>query len=127
MMKRMMMGIAALLALSLGALAYGTTAVVVGKFDRTFSADDGANGGCMAQLDVDLMDEHGLDCSTNWVTFSCSGNASQEAFTNRDDAYRKFDSALMAFALDKRVRVDVTDEMKQGGACFATRLDVLKN
>lgn len=126
MMKRMMMGIAALLALSLGALAYGATMAVIGKFDRTFSADDGANGGCMAQLDVSLR-EAGLDCSTNWVTFSCSGNASQEAFTNRDDAYRKFDSALMAFALDKRVRVDVTDEMKQGGACFATRLDVLKN
>lgn len=126
MMKRMMIGIAALLALSLGALAYGATMGVVGKFNRTFSADDGANGGCMAQLDVSLRDA-GLDCASNWVTFSCSGSASQEAFTSRDDAYRKFDSALMAFALDKRVSVTVTDEQKQSGACFATRVDVLKN
>ena len=126
MMKRMMIGIAALLALSLGALAYGATMVVTSKFNRTLSADDGAFGGCMGQLDASLRDA-GLDCASNWVTFSCSGNASQEAFTNRDDAYRKFDSALMAFALDKRVSVTVTDEMKQGSHCFAKRVDVLKN
>lgn len=125
MMKSMMMGIAGLLALSLGALAYGATTPVIGKFNRTFSADDGMGGGCMAQLDVSLRDA-GLDCSSNWVTFSCSGSGSQEAFTSRDDAYRKFDSALMAFALDKRVRVDVTDEQKQGGHCFGKRVDVLK-
>lgn len=126
MMKRMMMGIAALLALSLGALAYGATMAVTGKINRTFSADDGVAGGCMAQLDTSLRDA-GLDCASNWVTFSCSGSGSEEAFTNRDDAYRKFDSALMAFALDKRVSVTVTDEMKQGGNCFAKRVDVLKN
>ena len=126
MMKRMMIGVAALLALSLGALAYGATMAVTSKFNRTLSADDGTFGGCMAQLDTSLR-EAGLDCGSNWVTFSCSGNASQEAFTNRDDAYRKFDSALMAFALDKRVSVTVTDEMKQNGHCFAKRVDVLKN
>ena len=32
----------------------------------------------------------------------------------------------MAFALDKRVAVTVTDEQKQSGNCFATRVDVLK-
>lgn len=126
MMRSMTIGIAALLALSLGALAHGANMSVTGKITRTFSADDGVAGGCMAQLDASLR-EAGLDCSSNWVTFSCSGNASEEAFTNRDDAYRKFDSALMAFALDKRVAITVTDERKQGGNCFATRVDVLKN
>ena len=88
---------------------------------RTLTTDDGRFGGCMVQLDERIGDM-GLDCPGSWVTFSCSG-----VHTSTDEAVRMFESAQMAFALDRMLMVEVTDERKHNGHCYARRVDVIKN
>ena len=81
------------------------------KVVRTLTAGDGRFGGCMVQLDESLADA-GLNC-TNWVTFSCTG-----AHTSKEEASRMFESAQMAFSLDKTIVVEVNDEKKHNGHCY---------
>lgn len=76
-------------------------------------------GTCMAQFDTDPSIA-GLDCPV-WGTFSCSGELS-----SKDTAYRLYDMAQMAFALDKPVLVWLNDQKKHNGYCFVERLDVLQ-
>ena len=126
MMKRTMVGIASLLALFFGLAVHAVESTVQGKVVRTLSLDDGVAGGCLIQLDQDWRDSaSSMNCGSPRLTLSCSGNADQEAFTNRDDAYRKFDMTQMAFALNKQVRLTVTDDMKHGVYCFAKRVEVI--
>ena len=127
MMKRVMIGVASLLALFFGVAVQAMDSTVRGKIVRTVSLDDGLAGGCLIQLDQDWRDSAtSMNCGSPRLTLSCSGNAQQEAFTNRDDAYRKFDMAQMAFALDKRVQLTVTDDMKHGVYCFVKQVQVVK-
>lgn len=70
----------------------------------------------MAQLDVKPADK-GLDCPASWVTFSCTGK-----YTSKAEGFRMFESAQMAFALDKIVHVEITDEKKHNGFCYAGRI-----
>lgn len=90
------------------------------KAVRTLTTGDGRFGGCMVQLDQSLA-EAGLNC-TNWVTFSCTG-----VHTSKDEGFRMFESAQMAFALDKTIVLEVNDEKKHNGHCYARRVDVKKN
>ncbi len=90
------------------------------KAERTLTTGDGRFGGCMVQLDQSLSDK-GLNC-TNWVTFSCTG-----VHTSKDEGFRMFESAQMAFALDKTLVLEVDDERKHNGHCYARRVDVKKN
>jgi hypothetical protein len=92
---------------------------VISNVQRTLIADQGRWGGCMIYLDETLAD-HGLDCPSHWVSFSCTGK-----FTTKDVAYRMFDSAQMAYALRKRVVVQVDDTKKHNGYCYGSRVDVL--
>ena len=75
-------------------------------------------GECMAALDIDLVSE-GLDCTTKWVTFSCSGE-----YGRRSIGMQKFDSAQFALALGKVVRIWVNDKKKHNDHCFAERIVV---
>jgi len=88
---------------------------------RTLTTDDGRFGGCMVQLDERIANA-GLDCPGSWVTFSCSG-----VHTSPDEGFRMFESAQMAFALDRELMVEVPDEMKHNGHCYARRVDVLRD
>ena len=90
------------------------------KAQRTLTTGDGRFGGCMVQLDESPADV-GLNC-TNWVTFSCTG-----VHTSKDEGFRMFESAQMAFALDKTLVLEVNDEKKHNGHCYARRVDVKKN
>ena len=72
----------------------------------------------MIKTDVTFV-ERGLDCKTNWVSFSCSGD-----FTSKDVGYRMFDSALTAFVLGNRVMLEVDDTKKHNGYCYAGRVDI---
>ena len=87
------------------------------KVLRTLTSGDGRFGGCMVQLDQSLADS-GLRC-TNWVTFSCTG-----VHTSKDEGFRMFESAQMAFALDKTIVLEVDDLKKHNGHCYARRVDV---
>ena len=108
------------LALLLAAGVHAAVATVEAKAIRTLTTGDGRFGGCMVQLDESLSDA-GLNC-TNWVTFSCTG-----VHTSKDEGFRMFESAQMAFALDKTLVLEVNDEKKHNGHCYARRVDVKKN
>ena len=110
-----------LLAALLGASAQATVATVVGRIDNIL-VSDGFSGGCAAQLEVAPSAE-GLDCSERWVAFNCAAETEAE----RQDGSRMFDSAVMAFALDKRTTIWVDDGTKVGDYCFGNRIDVHRN
>ena len=95
---------------------------IEGKAVRTLTTGDGRFGGCMVQLDKRLADT-GLNCPGAWVTFSCTGVHT----STEEDGSRMFDSAQMAFSLDKTIVVEVNDEKKHNGHCYARRVDVKKN
>ena len=91
---------------------------------RTLTAGtkSGGWGGCMVQLDVNLKETvTGIDCHGSWVTFSCTG-----VHTTKSQGLLMFESAQLAFTLNKRVYLQVDDERKHGGHCFARRIDVLR-
>ena len=102
--------------------ASATTLQIDAKVTRTLAADEEKFGGCMAWLSVSPA-EQGLDCNSgNWVTFSCSGE-----HVTKSSAQRMFDSAQMAFLMDRDVRVTVDDSRKHNGWCLAERIDVLSS
>lgn len=86
---------------------------------RTLSVSDYRWGGCAVRL-ADHPSEAGLNCSSDWVTFSCTGD-----HATKSAAARNYDAALMAFALGRSVRVWVDDEKTHNGLCFVNRIDVL--
>jgi hypothetical protein len=98
---------------------FAASAHIPGSVIRTLIADQGRWGGCMILIDQTLSD-YGLDCPQRWVSLSCDGT-----FTTKDIAYRMFDSAQMAYALGKRVFLQVEDTKKHNGYCYASRVDVL--
>jgi len=100
-------------------MSHAFEAIVTGAVQRTLVADQGRWGGCMMVIDKTLTD-YGLDCPSQWLSFSCSG-----VFAAKDVAYRMFDSAQMAYALGKDVLVTVDDTKKHNGYCYANRIDVL--
>lgn len=99
---------------------HGATARIEALVVRTLTTDDGRLGGCMVRLDR-RIDEFGLDCPGRWVTFSCSG-----VHTTPAEAVRMFESAQLAFTQQRTAMVQVTDEKKHNGHCYATRVDVLR-
>lgn len=102
--------------------AFATTLQIDAKVTRTLAADEQKFGGCMAYLTVSPAGE-GLDCNSgNWVTFSCSGE-----HVTKSSALRMFDSAQMAFLMDRTVRVTVDDSRKHNGWCLVERIDVLSS
>ena len=88
---------------------------------RTLASEDERFGGCMARLDKSAADEGlNVECPASpWVTFSCSG-----VHTSKSNALRMFDSAQMAFALGRTVRVELDDSRKHNSFCFVRRIDV---
>lgn len=106
--------------------AWGEQGSFVTRITHTLVENQGNLGGCMVHLEdspATSAELTGLRCPTdrNWVTFSCTG-----VHTNKVNAERMFDSALMAFALNRRVKVYVDDEKKHGRYCYVFRLDVLR-
>ena len=99
---------------------WAATAAVVGEITKTLTIASDKFGGCMVLMDVPLADS-GLNCQGKWVTFSCVGE-----FISKEQAQRLFESAQLAFALGKRVRLQVKDNMKHNGWCFADRIDVFR-
>lgn len=99
-------------------VGFAATVNIQGNVKRTLIADRDRWGGCMIWVDQVLSD-HGLNCPSQWVSLSCTGT-----FTTKDIAYRMLDSAQMAYALGKKVLIEVDDTKKHNGYCYASRVDV---
>ena len=116
-------------ALAIAATSHAVSAKIEAKAVRTLATDGARFGGCMVQLNrkvavlaANLPEPIALDCPGHWVTFSCAGT-----HTTKDAALRMFESAKMGFELDKTLVLEVTDERKHNGHCYARRVDVKKN
>ena len=101
-----------------GTVIHAAEASVEGEVVQVLATGDGRFGGCMAALDVAISDA-GLDCSGNWVTFSCVGGHAE-----KEDAVRVFESVRAAVAAGKSVEMRVTDDRKHGNYCHASRIKV---
>ena len=110
----------ALMLLALPAALQAAQARMTTDVVRTLAAEDGAFGGCMAQLQQSVMEATGLNCSGNWVTFSCAGE-----HTSKAAARRLYDSAQLAFVTGRSAMLWVDDERKHNSYCFVSRIDVL--
>lgn len=95
------------------------TAYLKGNIQRTL-VQEGKYGGCMIMLDKNIADA-GLNCPSNLVSLDCDG-----AYGSKASAQRAFDSAQMAFALDREVSVQVDDSKKHNNYCVGIRVDVLR-
>jgi hypothetical protein len=82
---------------------------------------EGLYGGCMIQIDQNIADA-GLVCPANtWVSLDCEG-----FYGSKASAQRAFDSAQMAFALQKKVTLHVDDGKTHNVSfCVAVRIDVI--
>jgi hypothetical protein len=113
--------LAAVALLVASAVAGGATSNVVGTVTAV-RLDAGSNfGGCMAKLSVSPKTKL-PECGASWVSFSCSGQ-----YTDEVRAYRLLDQAQLALAAGRDVQVQVwfDDTRKHNGYCFAYRIDVL--
>lgn len=81
--------------------------------------DDDKYGQCMVRLSQSIS-QSGLDCPSNWVSFSCSGD-----FNPKDMAYHKLETAQMSLLLGKEIRIYVDDAKKHNGYCYGYRVDLL--
>lgn len=89
-----------------------------GKIIRTMHTGDDNFGSCMAHLERPIADA-GVDCRSYWVSFSCTGD-----FTTKDNAYRMYDMAQMAQALQRQAVLTVNDAKKHNGYCVAEAIVV---
>ncbi|XOV79457.1 MAG: hypothetical protein ACFHVJ_00500 [Aestuariibacter sp.] len=96
-------------------------ATITARVNDVLFTSDEAFGACMAQLSVDIADNSSLNCPAGWVSFSCTGH-----FMEKEYAYRMFDTAQLAFALDSRVRIRVSDAKKHNGWCTVVHMTILK-
>ena len=100
-------------------LAHADTAWLTTRVLATKVMADPGQGGCLVKLAVDFQQQLPL-CKADWVTFSCTGE-----FAGKDIAYRMFDQAQMALALNRPVNVQISDAKMHNGFCFAKQIIVV--
>jgi len=118
-MKRILL-VLSLVSVFVASYATAAQAPIWTRVSSVLVADQGRWGGCMARLTESLA-EFGLNCPSTWVSFSCTGD-----FTTKDNAFRMFEAAQVAFALETRAYVVVDDTRKHNGICYANRIDLAR-
>ena len=113
-MKRKVLSIIAIISLSSISLNAGTF-WVTGKITRTLI--DHYYGGGMILLDRNL----GNGCTGAWVSLDLVGR-----YWSKEQGKNKFSSALTAFAMDKKVVLQIYSHQKHSGYCVARRIDIVK-
>ena len=76
-------------------------------------------GGCMARLSKSIT-EVVNNCAPGWVTFSCDGSLGNSV----PRASAMWESAQLAYALDKKVRVRIDNSKKLNGYCYSDYIRV---
>lgn len=82
-------------------------------------AVDGDTGRCFAKLDKSVATAGSavVNCGSDSVTLDCG---------NGENGARTFDLALLAFQANRLVNVRVTDDVKVGNSCLASRVYVTR-
>jgi len=103
-----------------GTPASAASSYVIGTVTSVLMNADSTFGGCMAGLSVSPASKLS-NCAPDYVTFSCSGD-----YTDQVRAYRLLDQAQLAFATNATVVVAFQDDKVHNGYCFAYRIDVVR-
>lgn len=80
--------------------------------------DSEAFGGCMAKVSPAPSAQAGVNCGTDWVTFSCDGT-----YNSKSQGATKFSAAQLAYVTGGSVKLVVQDQSKHNSHCFARRID----
>lgn len=100
-------------------ITWGANAWIGGINVTKIVTTDGSHGGCMAALSIDPKSKLS-SCGSEFVTFSCTG-----VNTTVNNANNMFDTAKMAYALNKPVALGITDEKGHDGYCQVYRFHLL--
>ena len=76
-------------------------------------------GGCMTKLSK-AISSGASACPGNWVSFACTGTVDNSV----RQASAMWDTVLLAYALEKNVRVRVDSSKKLNGYCYADYIRV---
>ena len=77
-------------------------------------------GGCYAALPADTVTMSG--CNSNYVTFACDGSTS----ISKNQAKLSYDNAVLAYVLNTKVKIRMTDQIKLDGVCGALNSQVAR-
>ncbi len=94
--------------------AFAEIVRVDGKVEASL-IDDTNFGVCMV-----LLDTQASNCTTRWITFSCSGD-----FNSAAAGFKKYDNAVLGQFTGQPIRVFVDDTRKHNGHCYGTRVDIV--
>jgi len=76
-------------------------------------------GGCMTKLSKPINTAT-YACPGEWVSFACTGVAGNSV----PRAAQMWDTVLLAYALEKKVRIRVDSSIKLNGYCYADYIRV---
>ena len=84
------------------------------------SQSPGANGGCLARLEIGPATQGLLDCNDKFVSFDCDGG-----FGSKSEGQALFNAAQASmFVSTGDPSILVTDSHKYGTICVAKQIDV---
>ena len=106
--------------LAVGGQAIAASNYFAANVNRVLMMGDERYGGCMAALSVSPQSVL-PSCGGGWVSFSCTGD-----FAEPVQAYRMVDQAQLALTTNKRVLVEIHDDKKHNGYCYASRIDIIR-
>ena len=62
-----------------------------------------------------------INCPANWISLDCTAS-----FHSKEESRRFWDTAQLAFAMERRIYVVINDLKKHNGYCVLERLDILR-
>lgn len=113
-MKKVVFNALALLGLTVSQLAYSEQGFVDDANVIGLMTTPAVYGGCMVQLSKPIYGAVAA-CPDDWVSFACTGTANNSV----DRAAAMWDTATLAYVLNKKIRVRVDSAKKLNGYCFA--------
>lgn len=120
-MNKLRLVVIAIAAITCSSAAFSATGTVKDAKIINLLTTESTYGGCMAFLDKPLSSVI-ENCPSNWVTFSCDGTLGNSV----SRASAMWDSVLLAYALEKPVRVRADNSKKVNGYCYSDYIRVEK-
>ena len=113
-MKKLVVNTLAVCGLAVSQMSYSEQGFVDDVNVTGMMTTPGVYGGCMVQVSKAISTAV-AGCPDDWVSFACTGTANNSV----SRAAAMWDTATLAYALDKKIRVRVDSAKKLNGYCFA--------
>jgi len=113
-MKKVVFNTLAICGLAVSQMSYSEQGFVDDVTVTGMMTTPGVYGGCMVQVSKAISTAVAA-CPDDWVSFACTGTANNSV----SRAAAMWDTATLAYALGKKIRVRVDSAKKLNGYCFA--------